>query len=237
MAFDFGGVADLVSAGGALYSAFQSPQKTPNNSAPFKGLIDTGAYRFGGGLLRGTNDFSLGEQGIRANLANLQQQVKPGFGALTEAGAAAIRQAGAQASGNLRAQLAQRGLQGASFAQDQLASVASEFSKQEHEFRTQAWQQELNATMSILDAQHQSLLSQATKDLSELSISTGFLDSVNQSLLSQKAIEQALAQRDLMNKYQNAATAPAAPASATVAPKATPRPPAVKPYKVVAGNR
>lgn len=201
------GVGNLAGAAGAIYGAFQDAPNPYKNypSKPFTGLISTPGYSFGGGQL--TNNNNQVQQGLetqRGNLSGLQGEVKPGYGKLTEAGVNAIRQQGAQASGNLRAQLAQRGLSGASFAQDQLASVANQYSQLENEFRTQAFQQELQASTQLIDQQHQNLSLQAQQELGQLGIATGFLNSVPQAMQTQKSIDQALAQHNLLDKYKNA---------------------------------
>jgi hypothetical protein len=202
------GIGNLVGAAGSIYGALQDPPNPYKNypSKPFTGLISTPGYTFGGGQLLSSNNNQTiaGQQALRGQVAGLQSQVQPGYGKLTEAGVNAIRQQGAQASGNLRAQLAQRGLSGASFAQDQLASVANQYSQLENEFRTQAFQQELQASTALIDKTQTSLTNQASQELSALGIATGFLNSVPQAMQTQKSIDQALAQHALLDKYQNA---------------------------------
>lgn len=206
------GVGNLAGAAGAIYGAFQDPPNPYKNypSKPFTGLINTPGYSFGGGQLQTSSDVIPSLQKQRGLIGDLQSQVQPGYGKLTEAGINAIRQQGAQASGNLRAQLAQRGLSGASFAQDQLASVANQYSQLENEFRTQAFQQELQASTQLIDQQHTNLAAQAQQELGQLGIATGFLNSVPQAMQTQKSIDQALAQHVLIDKYKNAPQAQAA---------------------------
>lgn len=223
-----GGVGSLVGAAGDIYGAFQNPPNPYKNypTNPYKGLITTPAYTLGGGsLLTRNNDFVAGQRRLRDVYGTLRAQVQPGFGRLTESGVNAIRQQAAQASGNLRSQLAQRGLAGASFADDALTRVGLEYNQAETAFRAQAFQQEMDATNQLLDRENASLLEQATQQLSELGVATQFLSSVNQVATSQKAAEAALKQEELQTKYfggtQPAADAPPTPAATPAQPAAS----------------
>ena len=112
------GIGNLAGAAGSIYGAFQDPANPYKGypRSPFTGVIGTPAYSFGGGQLQSTNqDFLQGQRQQRDLIGNLQSQVEPGYGKLTTAGVNAIRQQGAQASGNLRAQLFE-GLSGDLFA-------------------------------------------------------------------------------------------------------------------------
>ena len=208
---------------------FGSNNKPAGSSAkPYKDLIVTPGYTFGGGTLtRRNNDFLSGQRRLRDLTGTLQAQVKPGYGQLTETGVNAIRNRAAQESGNLRAQLAQRGLLGASFANDALARTSMDYGQLESEFRAQAFQNEMAASNALIDRTQQSLAAQAAQELSELGTSTSFLQTVNQVAVTQKEIEQKLKEMELVEKFSepNSAT-PVAPAAA---PAATPT--ATKPKK------
>lgn len=230
MAFDFGGfgsilggVGSLVGAAGDIYGSFQDAPKPvfDTQHAPFKGLITTPGYAFGGGsLLTRNNDFVQGQRRLRDLYSGLRAEVRPGFGRLTESGVNAIRQQAAQAAGNLRGQLAQRGLSGASFADDALTRVGVEYNQAETAFRAQAFQQEMDATNQLLDRENASLLEQATQQLSELGVASQFLGSVNQVATSQAQAQAALAQEQLQAKYFGEQQPAAAPAAAAAAPAA-----------------
>lgn len=222
-----GGVGSFVGAAGDIYGAFQDQPKPvfDTQHAPYKGLITTPGYAFGGGsLLTRNNDFVQGQRRLRDVYSGLRAQVAPGFGQLTQTGVNAIRQQAASAAGNLRGQLAQRGLSGASFADDALNRVGLEYSQAESQFRAQAFQQEMDATNQLLDRENASLLEQATQQLSELGVATQFLGSVNQVATGQAQAQAALAQEQLQTKYfgppQPAPAATPAPAPA-VAPAAS----------------
>lgn len=199
------GAADLVGAAGDVYSAFRKPpgQINPLN-AGFQGLQTTPGYNFGGGVLtrrEGPTAVRAGLQGLQGKIQGLQGEVRPGFGRLTESGVQAIRQKAAEASGNLRANLARRGLAGASFASDLQTRLDAEYGQLENQFRTQAFQEEMGATAALLDQEHNTILSQLQQDFGELGTATAFLSGVKQAAVNQKQIAAQLAEEKLLQKY------------------------------------
>jgi hypothetical protein len=165
---------------------------------PYKGLISTDAYRFGSGALAGTGDMAQQERRLLGLSEGLGASASPGFGQLTTTGVDAIRRNAQQASGNLRSSLAQRGLSGASFANDQVGRVLSDYQTQENEFRAQAFQAEYEASLKAITQQQQILAQQAERELGELGIATAFLAQVNQTILSQAQAQQAAASQNII---------------------------------------
>lgn len=133
-----------------------------------------------------------GLQDIRGGLTDLRGEVRPGFGRLSRIASTTIRQAGAQAVGNLRSQLQRRNVLGASFADDAIARVQSEFAQREEQALAQAAINEIAATLQIdqLDlATSNALLQQAQteaalvtqqiqQELAELGIGAEFFSNV-----------------------------------------------------------
>lgn len=221
-----GGVGDIIGA--------TKKNKQPQQEA-FRGLITTPAFNFGGGVLtRRNQDFLQGQrnlrgrlQGLQGEVAGLRGQVAPGFSKLTRTGVDAIRQRAAESAGNLRANLARRGLLGASFASDAQSRVDQEFMRLEDEFRAQAFRDELAATQqlfeqqaSLIDQEQNSLIAQAQQELAELGIATSFLQSVNQAAVTQADIAKQIAEEQLLAGYPS----PEAIASGAVPPAAAPAP-------------
>lgn len=224
------GIGSLAGAAGDIASIFKKPKASPDSQlsleaaklhAPFTGLISTPQYQFGGGVLtRRNNDFLTGQRRLRSDIQGLRSQIAPGFGKLTQTGVNAIRQRAAEAAGNLRSNLAQRGLLGASFASDAQGRVDREFSQLEQEFRAQSFQAELEATSQLIDQEQQSLTAQVNQELTEFGLVSSFLTSVNQAQVTQADIAKQLAEEGLLSKYGQPGARP--PVAAKPKPAATP---------------
>lgn len=74
-----------------------------------------------------------GLSALGTDIDSLRESVKPGFGELTESRLKAVRNAGAESIGNLRASLARRGVMGSSFAEDSLARTRLAIADQEQQ--------------------------------------------------------------------------------------------------------
>ena len=86
-------------------------------------------------------------------LGALQPLVEPGYGRLTEAGIRAIQDARRATMGDLRQNLARRRVSGSSFAQNDINRTNAEFTKQQNEFASQAFTQELAAKQQLINDQ------------------------------------------------------------------------------------
>jgi hypothetical protein len=87
---------------------------------------------------------------LLAALRGLREEVRPGFGALTQAGVQAIENNRIRTIGDLKDMLARRKLLGSSFAADTITRANAESAQQEAEFRAQAKLQELDAFNKLL---------------------------------------------------------------------------------------
>lgn len=74
-----------------------------------------------------------GLSALGTDIDALRESVKPGFGELTESRLKAVRNAGAESIGNLRASLARRGIAGSSFAEDSLTRTRIAIADQEQQ--------------------------------------------------------------------------------------------------------
>jgi hypothetical protein len=230
------GIGSAVGAAGDIYSIFNKPKASPESQlsleaaklhAPFTGLISTPTYNFGGGVLtRRNNDFLNGQRRLRSDIQGLRAQVKPGFGQLTQTGVNAIRQRAAEAAGNLRSNLASRGLLGASFASDAQGRVDQEFGQLEQQFRAQAFQEEMAANHDLIDQEQQSLTAQVNQELTELGVATSFLSGVNQAAVTQADIAKQLTEENLLKKYGAPGAKPPSGAAGSAGAPAAPAAPA-----------
>ncbi len=81
----------------------------------------------------------------------LEEDVRPGFGRFTEAATRTIRNAASRRIGNLREQLRQKRVLGASFAEDLITRTALEFAQEEEAVRARAGIAEIAASLEVLD--------------------------------------------------------------------------------------
>lgn len=101
------------------------------------------------------------------NLARAQElrsflpQLRPGFGALTEARVGAVQRARQARLSDLRGEAIRRRIAGSSFAQNLLTQAEAEFGAQEGEARAQSFLEELQATLSIIDQATQASIAAA----------------------------------------------------------------------------
>lgn len=113
-----------------------------------------------GGLRSQLNPIRGGLTGIGGDLRGLQDQVVPGFGALTQARVNSIRNQMAESVGNLRESLGRRGVLGSSFASDAQSRTEMAFGQAEGEARAQSKIEEINATSAILQQRAQNFAQQ-----------------------------------------------------------------------------
>ena len=193
------GLGSVAGIAGNVASLFGGDSKGPQLATGFKKPIITPTYTFGGGKLVRNNEDILNQQRRQRELiGGLQGEVKPGFGRLTDTGVQAIRNRAASQVGNLRAQQAQRGLSGASFASDALNRLQRDYDEQENLFRGQAFQAEMEASTQLIDRDLQLTQAQTQRELTELGITTDFLSVVNQTQVNQANIKKALTEYNLV---------------------------------------
>ena len=197
----FSGLNSAVNLGANVASLFGGGKGQSKMGPGFKGNIVTPSYTFGGGKVIARDPYIQNNRAaLYGQLGQLGGEVRPGYGRLTSSGVEAIRAAAGRQVGNLRAQQAKRGLEGASFAQNDLNNLQLSYQKAEDDFRAQAWERELAASQSLIAQQSDLLAQQATQQLSELGIATNFLASVNQGIQSKATIKTALKQYELEQK-------------------------------------
>ena len=112
-------------------------------------------------------------EGRAAEFRGLRSDVRPGFGRLTQARVEAIRAAGQRTVGNLREELAKRRVLGSTFASREIASVESEFGRQEEFARAESFLQELGLTGELIKDEFSSLISGFETILGQFNFETG----------------------------------------------------------------
>ena len=159
-----------------------------------------------------------GLQGIQGGLQGLRAQVAPGMGEVTSSRVQALRNASAQAIGNLRDSLGRRGVMGSSFAEDAVSRERQAFTQEEASQRAQGKIEEISIssalfgeemknlgmqlgldefTTNAMQQQFQNIATQAelqqkelTRQLNELGVAGGIINQANQ-ISSQVAMAQA----------------------------------------------
>lgn len=86
---------------------------------------------------------------LGGTFADLQGQVKPGFGGLTDARVKAVRDRRDEAVGNLRESLSRRKVLGSSFAADALTRTELAFAQEEEGARAQSFVEELGLSRQL----------------------------------------------------------------------------------------
>jgi len=135
----------------------------PRTEAGAIGSLQANRAQLGGirdvlGSLRGsldplqqrTSGFFDTTAGLRNRLTGQLDELRPGFGRLTESRVQGIRSAASKASGNLRSNFAQRNVGGASFANAQIASVAQDFANEEDRVRAESFLEEQQAQQQLI---------------------------------------------------------------------------------------
>lgn len=130
--------------------------------------------------VRGITEAGFGAAG---DIRGLRQRVAPGFGELTQARLAAVRDARSRGIGNLRENLARRRVRGSSFGEGALISAEREFAQQEAEVRAQSVLEELDLTRQLISDetkfQTEGLLSQLTQLNFETGVATNFARTIS----------------------------------------------------------
>ena len=157
-AFSFGGGAltrtgtDAFSASGfasSLSGVRTGLEGLRSNIASLRPAV-AGGLRGAEGLFGRTNALRGRIGGLDTDLAGLQDEVRPGFGRLSESAVRTIRNRASQAAGNLRESLSRRNLLGSSFANAQQASISRDFAELEEQTRAQAIVSEIEQTRAIV---------------------------------------------------------------------------------------
>lgn len=119
------------------------------------------------------------------DLDTIRESIRPGFGQLSDAVVQSVGAARDRAIGNLRQQLADRRVSGASFALDAEARTRKEFAIAENRARAEAIIGEIALTSQVLDQESGLLQQEIQNELAELGIASGqtnaFLNAVSQA--------------------------------------------------------
>ncbi len=137
----------------------------------------TPAFNIVGGSLSKTNTIVQQEFARRfpeqlAALDQLRAQVAPNVSLARQAALGQVRDSERQAQGNLRQQMARRGVLGSSFGQSAESQMGAEFAKQAAQVEVQAAQQEMELTTKFIDMQRSFMAEALTRDLTELGFGT-----------------------------------------------------------------
>lgn len=191
-----GGIASLFGSGG---------DSAPKPNRPFAGRVMTPSYTLGGGQLTRLQSGSLDQtRALQGRLGTLRQQIAPGFGQLSQAIGQQFGNQRSQAVGNLRTNMAQRGVLGSSFADTALNQVESEFAQQEFAARAQAFQQEFNASLATIQSEMALNAQELGRELQELGLSLNYLSGVEQETDKQsKELAKIAAQKAYNNVYSD----------------------------------
>ena len=128
--------------------------------------------------------------GFLSTLDTLGAQAAPNASLFRTAAMGQLNAGESSAVGNLKQQLAQRGLSGASFSNDVIGNVQAEFSKQRAGVELQAAQQEFSTTFQVVQAQNELINQQLNQELAQLGIASGIQVNLNNTT-TQSAIANA----------------------------------------------
>lgn len=186
---------------GSLFS------KSPKSGGMGPVVVNTGAYGMNsmpdqnGGVSIALTEKQTGDYFNRlarqartyADLDMLRGKVAPGFGAITDARVAAVRNAASKATSNLRDSLAQRRIAGSRFGDDAMASTEAMFAEKEAAARAQSVIEEIAMTSELLDQENRYMQQEVQKNLAELGIATNFTGSITNAMNTQLAIDKQIA--------------------------------------------
>lgn len=117
--------------------------------------------------------------------ANIRAQLRPGFGALTEARVGALNDARFRTIGNLRENLARRRLQGSSFASDTIARAEREFAREEADLRARSFLEEIDATTRFIDRELELSVGAVERGIAELDLEVNLASQLVAGITSQ----------------------------------------------------
>lgn len=121
-----------------------------------------------------------------AGIQQLRESVTPGISAFRRAALGQVESGRSSTVGNLREALSRRGVLGSSFGSDVIARTNAEFAQQRAQVEAQAFQQEFNATLGLIQAENDLILKQLQRELQELQLTAG-IGTSTQQLINQNA--------------------------------------------------
>lgn len=108
--------------------------------------------------------------GLADRFAELGEEVRPGFGRLTEARVASLDAARRRAVGDIRENLSRRRVLGSSFGEGQISRTQEEFGRAEAEVRAQSFLEELDLTTQFIEKETQFDLQAVQTSIDELNL-------------------------------------------------------------------
>ena len=179
-----GGIGNALIGTGTVMGAMQGYQGGSTGGLkpkPFLGPISTPGYFLGGGQLRLTSpDILNQERSLQQRLQGLAATVAPGMSQQRAALGQMFGAAKQQALGTLRSNLAQRGLLGWSFGQDQMRQLESQYNLDQANAMRETYNNEFTATFQTLQAEAGLKQEQAQRQIAELQIAGNYLSTVKQ---------------------------------------------------------
>ena len=140
-------------------------------------------------------------------LGELQAQVTPGYGRLTEAAVQSIRNAEQRGKSDLTAQFAQRRLAGSSFAADKVSNLSAQAAQDESQARSEAFLQELQLNASLMEQKGAYEAQSFQTELDNLNIEAGLAqDMQNQMAGVTSNLNTALMKASMDYQGQNSQT-------------------------------
>lgn len=135
-------------------------------------------------------------QGLRnrsTEFRNLREDVRPGFGRLTQSRVDAIRTAGSRTVGNLRQELGRRRILGSSFAEREIAGTEATFAQEEERARAEAGVQEIALTGELIQREFAGAIQAAQSIINQFnfessvgaSLATNTTNALNANLTAQ----------------------------------------------------
>ena len=167
----------------------------------------TPAFNIAGGTLSKTNTIVQQEFERRfpeqlAALDALRAQVAPNVSLARQAALGQIRDQASQAQGNLRQQMARRGVLGSSFGESAASQMSAEFSKQAAQVEVQAAQQEMDLTVRFIDMQRGIMAEALARDITELGIGSDLAIASGRMATDIANIQAQLASAELQARTQ-----------------------------------
>lgn len=131
-----------------------------------------------------------------AGLTDLQGQVNPAFGRLTQAARESVENARSRAVGNLRDTLARRRLTGSSFGDNAVIQAEREFAQADNEAQAKSIIQEIALSSELIDRKSALMQQEVNNSLNELNIAAGVGANFAQSIQSQNQIDKMFAAQE-----------------------------------------
>lgn len=129
---------------------------------------------------------------ILGDIDTVRGTIAPGFSLIRKARADAVENARRRSLGNLRDNLTRRRIAGSSFAGDALARAEAEFAQAGAQQQAQAFLDEFNANVQVLNQESATIADALNRELQELGIASGMAQNFLSQFLQQDRAQAAL---------------------------------------------